>query len=118
MIGTPATPNFTPMTQSTDPEAAQAYTRTSVERYLSAAAVEKSRLQSAIAEARHRRESALSDEERLSSLRHGDGEDAERRNGAPATTRPDPFRFTVDDGRRGWREQDFPAAVAATDVVR
>ncbi|MGA3146487.1 MAG: hypothetical protein ABSF33_03295 [Acidimicrobiales bacterium] len=105
------------MTQSNDPEAAQAYTRTSVESYLSAAAAEQSRLGSAIAEAQRRKEAALSEAERLSTLQHGDDGAPERRNGAPATTRPDPFRFTDDEGH-GWREQDYPAAVVATDVVR
>jgi hypothetical protein len=106
------------MTQSTHPEAAQAYTRTSVERYLSAAAAEQSRLRAAIAGARERTESALSEEDRLSSLQRGDGEAPERRNGATAGTRPDPFRLAVDDSEHGWREQEFPAAVAATDVAR
>ncbi len=105
------------MTPSTDPGAAQAYTRTSVERYLSAAAAERSRLESAIAAARARTQSALQEEERLLSLQDQPGEAAGRRNGAPVTARSDPFRFTVDGGRQVWHEQGFPAP-AVTDVGR
>jgi hypothetical protein len=106
------------MTPSTDPQAAQAYTRTSVERYLSAAAAEQSRLQVAIVEARQRTESALREEQRLLSLRDGDQESSRRGNGARPDTDPDPFRFTVDTAEHAWSDPGFPAAAAATDVGR
>ena len=53
------------MNQSSDPQAGQAYTRASVEAYLRAAATERLRLQSAIAEARARTAEARRMEEHL-----------------------------------------------------
>ena len=104
------------MTLSTDPEAGQAFTRTSVERYLSAAAAAQSRLESAIADARRRAESALREEERLLSLQQGTNGAPERRDGGPAAARPTVFPPAIDDGHI-WREEDLPAA-AVTDIAR
>jgi hypothetical protein len=56
------------MTQSSDPKAAQAYTRASVEAYLRAAADECARIESAITEAHERTAWAQAEEQRLKAL--------------------------------------------------
>jgi hypothetical protein len=66
------------MTPSTDPEAGQAYTRASVERYLHAAAAEQVRLESAIADARARTEAARQAEDHLESLDLGSDDQVRR----------------------------------------
>jgi hypothetical protein len=53
------------MTPFREPEAAEAFTRSSVEEYLRAASAEKARLREAIAEARRRTARALLDEQYL-----------------------------------------------------
>jgi hypothetical protein len=104
------------MTQSTDPEAGQAFTRASVERYLNAAAKAKSDLESAIADARRRTESALREEERLLALHPKVGGTSEGQDGGPEAAQRTVFPLSAADGP-AWRGQDMPA-VAVTDLAR
>jgi hypothetical protein len=106
------------MNQSSDPQVGQAYTRASVEAYLRAAASERSRLESAIAEARARTVDARRVEEQL---RAGNvdpdavvvGDDESR---PPVVESSDSLTerlpFAIDGQPAEWREQDVPAAVA------
>lgn len=106
------------MTQPTDPGAGQAYTRTSVERYLSAAAAEQSRLESAIADARRRTEAALQEEERLHAVQHGVGGTSNHRERAPFTDQHPTLPLTMADDGSVWRDENLPTAAAVTDVRR
>ncbi len=113
------------MNQSSDPRAGQAYTRASVEAYLRAAATERLRLQSAIAEAEARTAEARRLEEQL----HASGLDTEavpvdgydgRR---PAVVEsPDSLTRRLPLGLNGQSShrhgQDRPTAAAVTDPGR
>ena len=98
------------MTPSTDPEAGQAFTRASVERYLHAAAAEQARLESAIAEARARTEAARQAEEHLGSLDLGP-EDRSARMSPRRPTAGSRSRWTPPSmrwRRTGWSEGGRP----------
>jgi hypothetical protein len=105
------------MNQSSDPRAGQAYTRASVEAYLRAAANERRRLESAIAEARARTAEARRMEEHLHASIDTEvvpavDEYHQRRpvvvESPGSLTRRLPFGLNGQAGE--WHEQDLPAA--------
>jgi hypothetical protein len=106
------------MTEPTHPGAGQAYTRTSVERYLSAAAAERSRLGSAIAEARRRTETALHEEERLLALQPRTGRASGQPENEVCADEHPTLQFAAVDNGPVWRDEGLPTAAAVTDVGR
>ncbi len=98
------------MTPTTDPEAGQAFTRASVERYLRAAAAEQARLESAIAGARARTEAARQVEEHLRSLDPGPDRQAGPDLAGTADGRL-PFEVDTDEhalAGTGWSDGSRP----------
>jgi hypothetical protein len=107
------------MNQSSDPQAGQAYTRASVEAYLRAAAMERLRLQSAIAEAQARTAEARRREEQLHASGMDtaavpvDGYDGRRPavvESSDSLARRLPFGLNGQSSH--WQGQDLPTAAA------
>jgi hypothetical protein len=110
------------MNQSSEPQAGQAYTRASVETYLRAAAEERRRMQSAIAEAQartaqartaqaHRMGQHLQATHNTEAVPVVDGYDQRRPavvENSDSLTQRLPFGLNGEAGE--WRQQDLPAA--------